>query len=958
MSRTALLVLAIAFSALIAQGQTPRPCQPPAPLTVTREQNIFTEEQEADLGDAIAEHIQRNYRLLDDEEITDYLKRIGQRIVKHLPPSSLRFQFFLLDLPEANAFVLPGGRVYFSRKLVALAQSEDEIAGVIGHEIGHLLARQGSTRITREFREVLGVTEVKDRRDIFEKYNQLLDSTARNAKAFARDRGHVEKDQIVADQIGLFAVSSAGYDPQAHASLFDRITENKGNTGSFFSELFGTTKPEAKRMREMIKGAASLPSSCIDARAVAPLEEFQRWQASVIKYTGSGRRESLHSVVRKISLEPPLRGDVTHMRFSPDGKFVLAQDESGINVLTREPFALLFRIEAPEAKPAQFTPDSQDIVLYNSALRVEQWSVSAQKLIAAHELIKAEHNVMVTERGLFLRKGCIQSQLSPDGRIMACLDSELNLDLIDVASGAQVFQKKSFYEFDAREVLMMRLWKNAPDANDSANDDFEWINMGFTPDARYFAAGASSTVSNVRGSFSRETSALAVDLTTREQIPLRGPIKKLLSGGFAFLGSDRLVGLDRDNGTNSPVVSFPAGEILDRIPLGSGKLAAATRGNYLLIRPITGYKVGVMDLSTRKIFLANKQSAFDLFDDVFVSERINGELGLYAAAKQEMRAKVLLPRNPLGHLRGGALSPDMRWLAVSERSRGAVWDLTKGERVYHVRGFRGGYFGDDGALYADFPKFEQSERTVVRLDLIRQDVSAGSEIKAERATQFGPFVFILKPAKEGDYQHDSLLEVHDVRTFAPLWSKAFQKEVPGVWMSPEGQTLVLAWPVSTATAQSEIKSDSNLTRQLARMKEKEGDYFLQVVEARTGKATGGLLIETGKGSFRISGVFASGDSVVISDTENRTLIYSLQTGEQKGKVFGSKAAISSASRLLCVENESGKLILYDLGSMEERDRFTFSSPVSLARFSSDGKSLFVLTARQIVYQLDVSTLAR
>ncbi len=172
------------------------------------------------------------------------------------------------------------------------------------------------------------------------------------------------------------------------------------------------------------------------------------------------------------------------------------------------------------------------------------------------------------------------------------------------------------------------------------------------------------------------------------------------------------------------------------------------------------------------------------------------------------------------------------------------------------------------------------------------------------------------------------------------------------------QTMVFSWPVTASAAQAEIKNAPGLNKQLATMKEKEGDYFLQVVNAGTGKAIGRLLIETGKGSFRISRVFAAGDWVVISDTQNRTLVYSLSTGEQKGKVFGGKAAISSVSRLLCVENESGQLILYDLGSMGERDRFTFSSPVSLARFSPDGKSLFVLTARQTVYLLDVSSLAR
>ena len=83
-------------------------------------------------------------------------------------------------------------------------------------------------------------------------------------------------------------------------------------------------------------------------------------------------------MLSKTVLEPALRGDVTHLRFSPDGKYVIAQDDSGINVLTREPFKTLFRIAAPEATNAQFTPDSQQIIFYNSDLRVERWSIAEQ----------------------------------------------------------------------------------------------------------------------------------------------------------------------------------------------------------------------------------------------------------------------------------------------------------------------------------------------------------------------------------------------------------------------------------------------------------------------------------------------------------------------------------------------------------------------------------------------------
>jgi hypothetical protein len=142
------------------------------------------------------------------------------------------------------------------------------------------------------------------------------------------------------------------------------------------------------------------------------------------------------------------------------------------------------------------------------------------------------------------------------------------------------------------------------------------------------------------------------------------------------------------------------------------------------------------------------------------------------------------------------------------------------------------------------------------------------------------------------------------------------------------------------------------------MKEKEGDYFLKIVNAQSGNEIGKLLIETGKGSFRVSNNFAAGDSVIVTDTQNRVLVYSLKTGEQKGRVFGAYATASPASKLLCVENESGKLAVYDLETMEKRDDFIFTRPIAMLRFSQDGKRLFVLTVTQTVYILDVSSLAK
>jgi hypothetical protein len=167
---TILILCVIPAPTGLCANSTQQPCQPPALAAGPREPNIFSDAQQMDLGDAIAEHLQRNFRIIEDDEVTAGLDRIGQRIVQHLPPTNLKFHFFLLDLPQVNAFTLPGGRIYVSRKLIAFVQSEDELAAVLSHELGHAFARQGAIDMTRLMKEVLGVTQVGDRQDILAKY--------------------------------------------------------------------------------------------------------------------------------------------------------------------------------------------------------------------------------------------------------------------------------------------------------------------------------------------------------------------------------------------------------------------------------------------------------------------------------------------------------------------------------------------------------------------------------------------------------------------------------------------------------------------------------------------------------------------------------------------------------------------------------------------------------------------
>src|SRR5439155_6603903 len=134
----------------------------------------------------------------------------------------LRFQFFVVDINDRNAFTLPGGRIYVTRKMISYAKTEDELAGVLAHELGHAVARHVADDMSVLFREVLGVAQLGDRRDIFEKYHLFIENRMRHPKAGEKLGSREDRNQYAADVIGLYLMSGAGYDPQAQAALWDR----------------------------------------------------------------------------------------------------------------------------------------------------------------------------------------------------------------------------------------------------------------------------------------------------------------------------------------------------------------------------------------------------------------------------------------------------------------------------------------------------------------------------------------------------------------------------------------------------------------------------------------------------------------------------------------------------------------------------------------------------------------
>jgi predicted Zn-dependent protease len=134
------LAFCAAFALPSAGQDQPPACPIPPNLQLSPPKYIFTPEQEIELGDVFSEHIEQEFHIIDDPKLTAYLNDLAQRIVAQLPPTGLHFQVYLYDDAVPNAFSVAGGRIYVSRKLVAFVKDEAELAGLLGHEMGHIVS--------------------------------------------------------------------------------------------------------------------------------------------------------------------------------------------------------------------------------------------------------------------------------------------------------------------------------------------------------------------------------------------------------------------------------------------------------------------------------------------------------------------------------------------------------------------------------------------------------------------------------------------------------------------------------------------------------------------------------------------------------------------------------------------------------------------------------------------------
>jgi predicted Zn-dependent protease len=234
-----------------------------------------SEDQEVALGRHNAEEINAHLPLVRDAAVTAYVDSLGMAIARTTPRAELQWRFFVVNSPQVNAFALPGGFVYVNRGLIERAERLDELAGALGHEIGHVVRRHSVRQLEKQrganVAVALGCTLTR----LCEGDVARTAIQVGGAALFAR---YSREDEAEADSEAVVNVVRAGIDPRGIPSLFERLLEERRTSPMRIEAFFASHPMEEDRIRATRREIAALDPARLDGLRRDD-EAYQRFKA-------------------------------------------------------------------------------------------------------------------------------------------------------------------------------------------------------------------------------------------------------------------------------------------------------------------------------------------------------------------------------------------------------------------------------------------------------------------------------------------------------------------------------------------------------------------------------------------------------------------------------------------------------------------------------------------------------
>jgi predicted Zn-dependent protease len=243
------------------------------PATGDKEFSLMSEAQEVQLGQEMDGQVKREMGVYNDAELQRYVSQVGQRLARASERPNLPWQFTVVDEPAVNAFALPGGYIYITRGILAFLHDEEQMAGVLGHEIGHVTARHSAQQYTKATSAGLGLTLLS----IFVPEARSLQGAAETALGVLFLK-HGRDDELQADRLGAQYTAKTGWDPRGVAGMLRTLERLDVASGSRkgVPNWLSTHPAPGDRVQQVLAFIEQNPVAAGTSGRSAGVTEYQR----------------------------------------------------------------------------------------------------------------------------------------------------------------------------------------------------------------------------------------------------------------------------------------------------------------------------------------------------------------------------------------------------------------------------------------------------------------------------------------------------------------------------------------------------------------------------------------------------------------------------------------------------------------------------------------------------------
>lgn len=311
--------------------------------------NLFSPEQDIEMGRESASQISRQMPLLRDETTVHYIHQLGARIAAKAPGEKFPYTFNVVATKDVNAFALPGGYIFINAGTILAARNEGELAGVLAHEVMHVALRHGTGQATKAYLAQAGLgilSAIAGGRDNPNTAELLKTIGGAGANMLFLKFGRTAEKE--ADIGGARIMAEAGYDPRDMANFFQTLQDLGGQR---VPEFLSDHPDPGNRMESINQAYSSLPVSSNPVRTTEAFEQIKArltgrniGESKQLSRIGPGDPQNLPAGTRP---EPPAGGFKTFQ--ARDGSFAIEHPENW-NVLTADESNFIF---APAGAYAQ-----------------------------------------------------------------------------------------------------------------------------------------------------------------------------------------------------------------------------------------------------------------------------------------------------------------------------------------------------------------------------------------------------------------------------------------------------------------------------------------------------------------------------------------------------------------------------------------------------------------------------